>query len=203
METAENDPVGTIVHIASARDEDMGDNAVISYSIANLNEIPFQVDPHSGKIRLTRTLDYEVDRREYRLRIRAADSGRPFRRETEMTLIVKLTPKNDNAPFFRTVDCNGTARITTGTRLMTLLAVDADENDAVTYKLLNDEEPIKKCFRVNQSSGDVMMVCDSRRDLPEAVSLKFGATDGVHDAEKLLSVQLAGTAFDLKITSMC
>ena len=108
MESLENDPAGSIVFVASARDADEANNALVSYSLANLNEVPFSIQPHTGQVRLIRQLDYEVDRREYRLRIRAADQGKPFRRETEMTLIVRLRGKNDNAPFFTKFDCTGT-----------------------------------------------------------------------------------------------
>ncbi|GAU98557.1 hypothetical protein RvY_09686-2 [Ramazzottius varieornatus] len=194
---AENDPAGHVVHIASARDGDEGDNAVISYSLANLNEVPFKVEAHTGKIILSRPLDYELDRREYHLRIRAADAGRPFHRESETSLIVKLQPKNDNAPFFRKWDCQGSAVMRPNTQLMTLSAIDPDEDDAekITYKLLYDEDHIGKCFEVNVTSGEVRLLCGSTKDLAafnssssdanRVINLQVSSSDGLLDSEPM------------------
>ncbi|OWA49788.1 Fat-like cadherin-related tumor suppressor-like protein [Hypsibius exemplaris] len=189
---AENAPAGYIVYTAQARDRDDADNGLISYSLANLNEIPFQVDPSTGRITLIRTLDHELDRREYNLRVRARDAGRPFRRESEQRLLIKLQPKNDNAPALRKWDCRGNAVMPRGegrnATLMTLSAVDPDEGDAITYKLLNEEESIKKCFFVDHSTGDVIVRCGSRGELMRLLDadgmlrLKLVATDGTFDS---------------------
>lgn len=48
---------------ATARDADAGENAYISYSLANLAPVPFEVDPFTGAIRTTEMLDYETGRR--------------------------------------------------------------------------------------------------------------------------------------------
>jgi protocadherin Fat 1/2/3 len=56
----------------NARDRDSGDNARISYSIANIDadDIPFEIDHFSGVIKSRKVIDYESDRREYRLLVR-------------------------------------------------------------------------------------------------------------------------------------
>ncbi|KAL4702054.1 hypothetical protein ACJJTC_012265 [Scirpophaga incertulas] len=43
----------------SLKDADSGENAYISYSIANLQPVPFDVDHFSGAVRTSRVLDYE------------------------------------------------------------------------------------------------------------------------------------------------
>lgn len=86
----ENMPAGTSVTTVHAKDKDRGENAYISYLIANLNKVPFEVDHFSGVIKTTQLLDYESMRREYVLRVRASDWGQPYRRQTEMQLIVKV-----------------------------------------------------------------------------------------------------------------
>ena len=172
MQLEENAPAGHTVYTARAVDGDLGDNALISYSLANLNEIPFQVDANTGRISALRSLDYERDRREYNLRVRATDAGQPYRRASEMRLLIKLQPKNDNAPALRDLACWGHAVVarsvnsTAITKLMTLSAVDPDEGDVVTYRLLSDDKAIKTCFAVNRSTGDVTLQCGSpRREL--------------------------------------
>lgn len=67
----ENEPAGSIVTRVKATDADSGDNSYISYSIANLNEVPFDIDHFSGTVRTSKLLDYETMRREYVLHIRA------------------------------------------------------------------------------------------------------------------------------------
>lgn len=59
----ENEQAGAEVVRVSARDADAGENAYISYSLANLAPVPFEVDPFTGSIRTTETLDYETGRR--------------------------------------------------------------------------------------------------------------------------------------------
>lgn len=87
----ENMPAGTSVTTVHAKDRDRGENAYISYLIANLNKVPFEVDHFSGLIKTTQLLDYESMRREYVLRIRASDWGQPYRRQTEMEVTVKVS----------------------------------------------------------------------------------------------------------------
>lgn len=59
----ENEQAGAEVARATARDADAGENAYISYSLANLAPVPFEVDPFTGAIRTTEMLDYETGRR--------------------------------------------------------------------------------------------------------------------------------------------
>ena len=77
----ENEPAGSRVLRVIAKDQDSGENAHISYSIANVNaeDIPFDIDHLTGVIKSRRLIDYETDKREYKLQIRASDWGTPFR----------------------------------------------------------------------------------------------------------------------------
>ena len=96
----ENEPAESRVFRASAKDRDSGENAHISYSIANINaeEIPFDIDHTTGVIKSRRLIDYETDKREYKLQIRASDWGTPFRRQSEMRLRIRIKDINDNRP---------------------------------------------------------------------------------------------------------
>ena len=75
----ENGPAGARVVRVRADDADSGENGYVAYAIANLNEVPFEVDPFSGVVKTTRLIDFESDRREYHLLLRASDWGTPFR----------------------------------------------------------------------------------------------------------------------------
>uniref|UniRef100_T1GFF5 Cadherin domain-containing protein n=1 Tax=Megaselia scalaris TaxID=36166 RepID=T1GFF5_MEGSC len=123
-----NEPAGTTVTKVTARDRDSGENAYISYSIANLHEVPFEIEHFSGLVRTSKLIDYESMRREYILYIRASDWGLPYRRQTEMELIIKIRDVNDNRPQFERIDCiKYILRHTPiGTEVFTVSAIDFD-----------------------------------------------------------------------------
>ena len=113
----ENEPGRTRVTRVNAKDADSGENQQISYSIANpdADEIPFVIDHSNGVIKSTRLVDFESDRREYKLQVgidfskqqnlnffspqvRASDWGQPFRRQSELRLTIRIKDINDNRP---------------------------------------------------------------------------------------------------------
>ena len=97
---SENEPSGTRVLRLNAKDADAGENSHISYSIANLNadQLPFSIDHFTGIIKSKQLIDFESDKREYKLRVRASDWGTPYRRQSELKLTIKIKDINDNRP---------------------------------------------------------------------------------------------------------
>lgn len=177
----ENRPVGTKIVTVHARDEDEAENGYVSYSLVNLNAVPFSIDPFSGEISTTEVLDYETMRHSYVLRIRATDWGAPYQRQAEMALHVTLRDVNDHRPQFEKIDCvvrvvQGTAD---GTPVLTLSAVDFDDGGKgrVHYKM--DSSTDSACFRLNASTGVLTLVC--QLELPARVNVT--ATDGYHFAD--------------------
>ncbi|XP_041781525.1 fat-like cadherin-related tumor suppressor homolog [Anopheles merus] len=179
----ENEPAGTSVTKVTARDKDLGENAYISYSIANLNDVPFDIDHFSGTVRTSKLLDYESMRREYVLRVRASDWGLPYRRQTEMQLVIKLRDVNDNRPQFERIDCLGRIPRYTpiGTEIFTLSALDFDYGSVVTYRLLSGFED--GCFNLDSVTGIVSVGCDLNDVGVEQRELNVTATDGTHFAD--------------------
>lgn len=96
----ENEPTGTRVMRLNAQDLDSGENSRITYSIVNIHadELPFEIDHFTGVIKSRSVIDYESARRDYDLIIRASDWGTPFRRESEMKLMIHIKDINDNRP---------------------------------------------------------------------------------------------------------
>ncbi|XP_052890694.1 fat-like cadherin-related tumor suppressor homolog [Anopheles moucheti] len=179
----ENEPAGTSVTKVTARDKDLGENAYISYSIANLNDVPFDIDHFSGTVRTSKLLDYESMRREYVLRVRASDWGLPYRRQTEMQLVIKLRDVNDNRPQFERIDCLGRIPRYTpiGTEIFTLSALDFDYGSVVTYRLLSGFED--GCFNLDSVTGTISVGCDLNDVGMEQRELNVTATDGTHFAD--------------------
>lgn len=179
----ENMPAGTSVTTVHAKDRDRGENAYISYLIANLNKVPFEIDHFSGVIRTTQLLDYESMRREYVLRIRASDWGLPYRRQTEMQLTVKVKEVNDNRPQFEKVDCVGHVPryVPIGSEIITLSAIDFDAGSIISYRIVSGNED--GCFSIDVTSGTISVSCDLNDIRVSERELNVTATDNTHFAD--------------------
>jgi len=176
----ENEPAGTSVVKVAARDRDSGENGYVSYSIANLKPVPFEVDHFTGVVKTTRLLDYETMRREYVLHVRASDWGYPYRRQTEMRLVVRVNDVNDNRPQFEKVDCavRVPRHAAIGHEIMTVSAVDFDDGDVVGYRVESGNED--NCFAVDAASGVLSIACDLSDVRADERTVKITATDGTH-----------------------
>lgn len=188
----ENEPAGTTVTKVSARDRDSGDNSYISYSIANLNKVPFDVDAFTGIIRTSKLIDFETMRRQYVLKIRASDWGRPYRRQTEMQLFINVRDVNDNRPQFERVDCVGEVYklASIGAEILTVNAIDLDADDEVTFRVVGGNED--GCFNLDSSSGVISIGCDLSDVRQASRELNITATDGTHFAD-VMRIQISLT----------
>ncbi|KAF5307380.1 hypothetical protein FQR65_LT07097 [Abscondita terminalis] len=179
----ENMPAGTSVTTVHAKDKDSGENAYISYLIANLIKVPFEVDHFSGVVKTTMLLDYESMRREYILRLRASDWGLPYRRQTEMQLTIKVKEVNDNRPQFEKVDCTGyiPRYVPIGSEIITLSAIDFDAGNIITYRIVSGNED--ECFNIDSTSGTLTVNCDLNDLRVSEREINVTATDGTHFAD--------------------
>nr|KAF6460308.1 FAT atypical cadherin 1 [Molossus molossus] len=177
----ENVPIGTTVMSVSAVDPDEGENGYVTYSIANLNPVPFVINHFTGAVSTSESLDYELMPRVYTLRIRASDWGLPYRREVEVLATITLNNLNDNTPLFEKINCEGTIPrdLGVGEQITTVSAIDADELQLVRYQIEAGNE--LDLFSLNPSSG-VLSLKQSLMDGLGAKmvfhSLRITATDG-------------------------
>uniref|UniRef100_A0A8D0KTB8 FAT atypical cadherin 2 n=1 Tax=Strix occidentalis caurina TaxID=311401 RepID=A0A8D0KTB8_STROC len=177
----ENVPPGTSILTVRATDEDEGDNGFVTYTIANQKSVPFVIDPYSGIISTSKSMDYELMQRWYHLRVWASDWGSPFRHETEVYVSLTLSNVNDNAPVFEKASCSGTIPrdFPVGNPVATVSAIDSDELQHIKYEIKSGNE--LRHFELNPISG-VISLRISLRDLPSEqplfYSLKITATDG-------------------------
>ncbi|KAL9905398.1 fat-like cadherin-related tumor suppressor homolog isoform X2 [Glossina fuscipes] len=181
----ENELAGTYVTKVIARDDDSGENAYISYSIANLNDVPFDIDHFSGVIRTTTVIDYETMRRVYKLRVRASDWGLPFRRQTEVEILIKVVDINDNRPQFERVNCKGRIfrHAPIGIDIFTLSAIDFDVGDYITYRLIVGNED--GCFNLDPTTGVISIGCDLSDVVASHRHINVSATDGTHFSDEM------------------
>ena len=186
----EEEPLGSYVTRVSATDSDSNENAFITYSISNQNDIPFSIDPFDGIIKTSAVIDFEEHRHVYTVIVRASDWGQPFKRETETTVKIKLRDINDNVPIFLQRDCFGWLDADTpiGNHVINLKAVDFDANDEITYKLTSKH--LESCWSVDIKTGALTTSCDLKLNYlksEKSISLhvNVSASDGIHVSEHL------------------
>ena len=153
----EDAPVGTTVLVMSASDKDVGENARITYSIADeQNDVDFKIEPASGAIIINRPLDREQTE-VYVLTVTATDNGIPRMSDTTDVEIV-IVDVNDNKPVFTEATYHGSVRedAIPGTSILEILATDKDQNlnGRVMYTFVGGTDG-DGAFVVDGSSGIV------------------------------------------------
>ena len=130
-------PVGTVLGQVTAVDSDMGlAGTIVEYRLEN-PPMEFDIDPTTGVLNLTGTLDFEMVER-YVINVTAMDGGSPsLRNSTEVLL--NILDFNDNAPQF--VAENFTTSVSenaaVGSGVFVAMATDADSssNGEILYSL--------------------------------------------------------------------
>ncbi|KAJ8384168.1 hypothetical protein AAFF_G00207860 [Aldrovandia affinis] len=154
----EDQPPGSTVVVISATDEDVGENARITYFLED-NIPQFRIDPASGAITLLTELDYE-DQMTYTLAITARDNGIPQKSDTTY-VEVNVNDVNDNAPQFLSPRYQGTVSEDAPpfTSVLQISATDRDAhtNGRVQYTFLNGEDGDGD-FTIEPPSGIVRTV---------------------------------------------
>ncbi|XP_050548978.1 protocadherin-like wing polarity protein stan isoform X2 [Daktulosphaira vitifoliae] len=149
----EDAPVGTTVLIVSATDGDVGQNAMITYSLASGygDASEFTINAQSGAIVTTKILDRELQSG-YLLTVSARDGGNPSLSDTT-DVEISITDINDNAPQFFNASYYGSVSedALTGTSVLQVSASDADSglNGRIKYALGDGVE----AFVIDSTSG--------------------------------------------------
>uniref|UniRef100_A0A2K6LMF6 Cadherin 19 n=1 Tax=Rhinopithecus bieti TaxID=61621 RepID=A0A2K6LMF6_RHIBE len=141
----EMSPEGTLVIQVTASDADdpsSGNNARLLYSLLQ-GQPYFSVEPTTGVIRISSTMDRELQD-EYWVIIQAKDMiGQPGALSGTTSVLIKLSDVNDNKPIFK----ESLYRLTvsesapTGTSIGTITAYDNDigENAEMDYSIEEDD----------------------------------------------------------------
>lgn len=137
-----------VIHV-TAIDDDIGVNAIISYSIQD-QQVPFRIDGNTGTIFVVGTLDREHQDR-YIIKVGANDSAWSI--STDVTIFI--TDINDNIPFFpQSRYCVTIPKAKDqDVYLLKVTALDRDlgQNAQILYFI----EPTSEEFFVNIFTGDI------------------------------------------------
>ena len=137
MRVHEDVKIGTGVFRVTATDNDIGENARITYTLED-NEV-FTINPVTGNITVKENLDRERAAG-YALSVTAEDHGHPPRSDTTDIEVIVLDV-NDNSPIFEQTSYLGRVDedAIIGTSVLTIRAVDSDEslNGRIRYSFEN------------------------------------------------------------------
>uniref|UniRef100_A0A8C3XVN2 Cadherin EGF LAG seven-pass G-type receptor 3 n=1 Tax=Chelydra serpentina TaxID=8475 RepID=A0A8C3XVN2_CHESE len=173
----EDRPVGSTVVVISATDDDVGENARITYYLED-NIPQFRIDADSGAITLQAELDYE-DQVTYTLAITAKDNGIPQKADTTYVEIM-VNDVNDNAPQFVSAHYQGiiSEDAPPFTSVLQISATDRDAhtNGRVQYTFQNGEDGDGD-FTIEPTSGIIRTVRRLDRESVPVYELTAYAVD--------------------------
>ncbi|XP_023558333.1 cadherin EGF LAG seven-pass G-type receptor 1 isoform X2 [Octodon degus] len=191
VQVPEDLAVNTPVLRVQATDRDQGQNAAIHYSIVSGNlKGQFYLHSLSGSLDVINPLDFEAIR-EYTLRIKAQDGGRPPLINSSGLVSVQVLDVNDNAPIFVSSPFQATVleNVPLGHSVLHIQAVDADagENARLHYRLVDTgsaalgpedpDSPLDFPFQIHNSSGWITVCAELDREEVEYYSFGVEAVD--------------------------
>ncbi|KAM6289159.1 LOW QUALITY PROTEIN: cadherin EGF LAG seven-pass G-type receptor 2-like, partial [Aegotheles albertisi] len=169
----------TAVLRVTATDRDKGSNALVHYSIVSGNTRGhFYIDAQTGALDVVTPLDYEVSK-EFTLRIRAQDGGRPPLSNISGLVTIQVLDVNDNAPIFVSTPFQATVleNVPMGYSVIHVQAIDADsgDNSRLIYTLLETGAGFP--FTINNSTGWIVVASELDREVVDFYSFGVEAQD--------------------------
>jgi hypothetical protein len=132
---AENQPVGTPVLVVQATDDDLGQNAALTYSI---NSTVFAVDSQTGLLSTLTMLDFEGGPVQYNVSVQATDNGLPEPLSSTVMVIITVLDVDDTPPAFSMATYFTSAQEgQLHTSILQVIATDADSppGNTISYAI--------------------------------------------------------------------
>uniref|UniRef100_A0A8C0H696 Cadherin EGF LAG seven-pass G-type receptor 2 n=1 Tax=Chelonoidis abingdonii TaxID=106734 RepID=A0A8C0H696_CHEAB len=163
----------------TATDRDKGSNALVHYSIMSGNTRgQFYIDAQTGSIDVVSQLDYELSK-EYTLRIRAQDAGRPPLSNISGLVTIQVLDVNDNAPIFVSTPFQSTVleNVPLGYSVLHIQAIDADSGDNARLQYALLEAGPRFPFAISNSTGWIVVASELDREMVDFYSFGVEARD--------------------------
>ncbi|KAF6720859.1 Protocadherin Fat 3 [Oryzias melastigma] len=168
-------PVNSLLLTVGATDADVGVNAQIQYSLHGSQSQDFSIDPDTGEMKSSVTLDHEKTP-SYRLIVQATDGGGQWC-SAEIQLVV--TDVNDNPPIFTMPQY--TANVYENTIPKALLtriqAIDPDEAGPGRMVMYSLTDSAGGLFSIDQVSGVVILEHTLDREVQPVYQITVCASD--------------------------
>ncbi|KAF6778083.1 hypothetical protein AHF37_02771 [Paragonimus kellicotti] len=163
----EDVPIGSLIGKITARDRDISDANRLVYSLQSAHDASFSIEPHTGLLKVSRTLDRET-KSVHNLTVVVSDGLRTsfggIASQTAVqftvttTFTVRLLDVNDSPPQFVNTSAHKLhiSELAPAGRHMTRLkavSLDEGENAVVRYKLLTKQPE----FSLNETTGDLRL----------------------------------------------
>ncbi|KAL2093590.1 hypothetical protein ACEWY4_010902 [Coilia grayii] len=179
VQVPENIAVNSQVALVKATDNDKGNNAKVHYSIISGNvRGQFYIHSPTGAIDVISSLDYEI-MREYTLRIKAQDGGRPPLINSTGLVVVQVVDVNDNAPMFVSTPFQASVleNVAIGHSVIHIQAIDGDSgsNAHLSYRLTDTQPGFP--FTINNSTGWVTVCAELDRETTDFYTFGVEARD--------------------------
>uniref|UniRef100_A0A8D2J9S6 Cadherin EGF LAG seven-pass G-type receptor 2 n=1 Tax=Varanus komodoensis TaxID=61221 RepID=A0A8D2J9S6_VARKO len=179
VQVSENVASNTHILRVNATDRDKGSNALVHYSIMSGNTRgQFYIDAQTGNIDVVSQLDYEMNK-EYTLRIRAQDGGRPPLSNISGLVTIQVLDVNDNAPIFVSTPFQSTVleNVPVGYSVIHIQAIDADsgENARLEYALVDTSSDFP--FTINNNTGWIVVASELDREAVDFYNFGVEARD--------------------------
>ncbi|XP_033930567.1 cadherin EGF LAG seven-pass G-type receptor 1 isoform X1 [Pseudochaenichthys georgianus] len=179
VQIPENVAVNTNIIKVEATDKDEGNNAKVQYSIISGNvRGQFYIHSPTGVIDIINPLDYEMIR-EYNLRIKAQDGGRPPLINGTGMVVVQVVDVNDNVPMFVSTPFQATVleNVAIGYSVIHIQAIDGDagENARLEYRLTDTTPGFP--FTINNSTGWITVSEELDRETTDFYTFGVEARD--------------------------
>ena len=180
LSVSENSDVGTLVATVEAIDGDLGENAIVTYSLAGISS-RFSI-LENGRIEVAGPLDADVTNPVYTITIAASDNGTsPLTSIANFTITV--SDVNDNVPQFNESRYSGelAENAPPGTSVLTVTAFDLDSgtNGQITYILRTFTQPAQRStrFTIDEFTGVITnLISFDREDDSEENIYSLAAT---------------------------
>uniref|UniRef100_H3CYQ7 Cadherin EGF LAG seven-pass G-type receptor 1 n=1 Tax=Tetraodon nigroviridis TaxID=99883 RepID=H3CYQ7_TETNG len=197
VQVPENVAVNTKIIQVEATDQDEGNNAKVHYSIISGNiRGQFYIHSPTGVIDIINPLDYEMIR-EYSLRIKAQDGGRPPLINGTGMVVVQVVDVNDNTPMFVSTPFQATVleNVPVGYSVIHIQAIDGDsgENARLEYRLIDTTPGFP--FTINNSTGWITVSDELDRETMDFYTFGVEARD--HGVPAMSSSASVSTVLDV------
>ena len=180
MSIFENYPVNQSFARIFARDDDLGENGRLVYSLQTSGTLPFAISESTGSFRLTSSLDIDTTS-SYSLTVTTRDSGVPmFSRSVSFTVTV-IQPATDSAPtpFFTTVSIVVSEGTNPGLVVTTVAPTNVWPN-TLMYRFISPE-PAE--FAIIPNTGEVYLTQSLDYETSVRHTLTILVSDGFQSRE--------------------
>lgn len=177
--------------VVNANDADSDGLTNITFSLNIFPHIEnFAIDPHSGRVTVTRAIDYESVKK-YRLRIIVTDGGFPISLQSYDSVTIIVLDVNDNSPLFspKTYIALVTEAANPPYLITTVYARDADSgsNAKITYSFSSQSQVFSGCKVGYDFSSDFINITSRK----------------VHVMYQIGSIDQLPSLLDTKLTENC